>query len=86
MAKHKVKAYTLSTCGWCRKTKALLNALEVEYEYIDVDTLSGEDLARIRQEVARYNPLVTFPTLVIDEGEEVIIGFKEDEITRCLNR
>jgi glutaredoxin-like protein NrdH len=83
-AKHKVKAYTLSTCGWCKKTKALLNALSIEYEYVDVDTLSGEERDRVKQEVSKYNPLISFPTLVIDDGKEVIVGFKEDEITKCL--
>jgi glutaredoxin-like protein NrdH len=83
-SKHKVKAYTLSTCGWCKKTKALLKALAVDYEYIDVDMLSGEELARVKREIATFNPLVSFPTLVIDDGREVIVGFKEDEITKCL--
>jgi len=81
---HKVKAYTLSTCGWCKKTKALLKALEVEYEYIDVDTLAAEELAEVKREIAKFNPLVSFPTLVIDGGKKVIVGFKEDEITKCL--
>jgi glutaredoxin-like protein NrdH len=80
---HKVKAYTLSTCGWCKKTKALLNALEVPYEYIDMDKLSGDELTSIRDEVARFNPRVTFPTLVIDDGKQVIVGFDEEEIKRC---
>jgi glutaredoxin len=83
-AKHKVIAYTLSTCGWCKKTKALLEALSIDYEYIDVDTLSGEEKTRVKEEVAKYNPLISFPTVVIDDGKEVIVGFKEDEITKCL--
>ena len=84
-AKHKVRAYTLSTCGWCKKTKALLDALSIEYEYIDVDTLSGEERARVKEEVAKFNPLVSFPTVVIDDGKEVIVGFREDELTKCLS-
>lgn len=83
---HKVKIYTLSTCGWCKKTKALLQALSVDYEYIDVDTLSAEERAIVKQEVAKFNPLISFPTVVIDDGREVIIGFKEDEITKCLKQ
>ena len=80
----RVKAYTLSTCGWCKKTKELLDALDIEFEYVDVDTLSGDELEAVKQEVARYNPQVSFPTLVIDEGRKVIVGFKSDEISRCL--
>jgi glutaredoxin-like protein NrdH len=81
---HKVKLYTLSTCGWCKKTKALLKALSVEYEYLDVDTLPAEEQAIVKKEVAKFNPLISFPTVVIDDGREVIVGFKEDEITKCL--
>ena len=40
--KGKVMLYTLSTCGWCRKTKALLKDLDVAYDYIDVDLLKGD--------------------------------------------
>jgi|GEM_PF-3996188 len=32
-----VLLYALSTCGWCRKTKALLKELGVQYRYVDVD-------------------------------------------------
>ncbi len=82
--KHNVKIYTLSTCGWCKKTKELLKALEIEYEYIDVDTLEGEDLDNARSEVKKYNPRGSYPTLVIDNGKHVIVGFKEDEIKEKL--
>jgi glutaredoxin len=84
--KHKVKLYTLSTCGWCKKTKALLQDLSVEYEYVDVDTLPDVERSKIREEVAKFNPLISFPTVVVDDGREVIVGFKKDEITRCLQK
>ncbi|MFQ5905703.1 MAG: glutaredoxin family protein [bacterium] len=34
-----VLLYALSTCGWCRKTKRLLEKLRVEYDYVYVDLL-----------------------------------------------
>ncbi|MCJ7714049.1 glutaredoxin family protein, partial [Candidatus Bathyarchaeota archaeon] len=34
-----VKLYALSTCGWCKKTKGLLNDLHAQYSYVDVDQL-----------------------------------------------
>jgi glutaredoxin len=40
--KGEIKLYALSTCGWCFKTKQLLNALGVAYCYVDVDSLEGE--------------------------------------------
>ena len=41
--KNKVFLYTLSTCGWCKKTKELLKENNVKYEYIDLDKCSKED-------------------------------------------
>lgn len=82
--KHHVKIFTLSTCGWCKKTKELLKSLEVEYEYIDVDTLSGDDLREAAEEVKKYNPYRTYPTIIVDKGKQVILGFKDDEIREKL--
>ena len=80
---HKVKVYTLSTCGWCKKMKGLLETLGVEYEYVDIDLLSGEESARVREELKKYNPRASCPTLVVDDGKEVIIGFDEEKVRRC---
>lgn len=81
---HHVKIYTLSTCGWCKKTKELLKALDVEYEYVDVDTLTGNDYTEANEEVKKYNPYRTYPTIVIDDGKHVILGFKDKEIKEKL--
>ena len=81
---HSVRIYTLSTCGWCRKLKDLLKSLDVEYEYVDLDNLSGEEREKVRKELRGYNPNMTTPTMVVDDGKEVIIGFREDEVRRCL--
>ena len=78
--KGKIMLYALSTCGWCRKTKELLNELGVEYEYIYVDLLEDKDTAM--DEVIKWNPRRSFPTLVIDD--KCIVGFKEDEIRAVL--
>ena len=81
---HSVQIYTLSTCGWCKKTKQLLKKLDVAYEYIDVDLLSDEEIDAARQEHRKHNPRGSFPTMVIDDGKHVIIGYKEDEIREAL--
>ena len=80
--KGKIMLYALSTCGWCRKTKELLNELGVEYEYIYVDLLEDEDADTAMDEVKKWNPRLSFPTLVI--GDRCIVGFKEDEIRKVL--
>jgi glutaredoxin-like protein NrdH len=81
---HHVKIFTLSTCGWCKKTKELLKALDVQYEYVDVDTLSGDELIEASSEVKKYNPYRTYPTIIIDNGKHVILGFNDKEIKEKL--
>ena len=81
--KGKVMLYALSTCGWCARTKALLNELGVEYDYIDVDKLKGEEQSAAIREIQKHNPACNFPTLVID-SKKCIIGFKEDDIRGAL--
>ncbi len=79
-----VKVFTISTCGWCKKVKNLLKSLDVEYEYVDIDQVEGEEKKKIREELKKYNSKMSCPTLVIDEGEEIIIGFKKDKIREAL--
>ncbi|MEW6187110.1 MAG: glutaredoxin family protein [Thermodesulfobacteriota bacterium] len=77
-----VKLYTLSTCSHCKNTKQYLNNLGVRYDFIDVDLLQGQERADMIEEVKRYNPAVSFPTILI--GERHIVGFKENEIREAL--
>jgi glutaredoxin-like protein NrdH len=78
-----IMLYALSTCGWCSKTKKLLDDLGVEYYYTYVDHLEGEDRMSATAEVERWNPRRSFPTLIIDDTT-CIIGFKEDEIKKAI--
>jgi glutaredoxin len=71
--------FALSTCGWCRKTKGLLDEMGVEYKFVYVDLLEGQAKKEVMREVERWNPSVSFPTMVVD-GKECIVGFKEDRI------
>ncbi len=77
--KHTVFLYTLSTCGWCRKTKALLRELDIAYDYVDVDQQEGANKELAKQEVMKWNPASSFPTVVVD-GTESFVGFQEDKI------
>jgi glutaredoxin-like protein NrdH len=80
----KVVLYALSTCGWCRRTKKLLDDNAIVYEVHDVDTLVGEERRRINAEASRWNPRASFPTIVIDDGATVIVGFDEARIREAL--
>jgi len=79
----KVTLYALSTCVWCNKTRKLLADLGVEYSYIYVDLLKGDERERTLEEVKRHNPNLSFPTTVIDD-ERCIVGYKEKEIREAL--
>ena len=54
----------------------------MKYEFTDVDLLSGAERQAIIDEVKRFNPECSFPTIII--GDRVIIGFKEQEIRKAL--
>ena len=81
--KGKVMLYALSTCGWCRKTRQLLEDLGVEYHYVYVDHEVDEEKNAVMDTVRKWNPACSFPTLVIDD-EDCIVGFKEDKIKEAL--
>lgn len=77
-----IKIYTLSTCSHCKATKKFLGECGVQYEFTDVDMLSGEERRAILEEVKNFNPRCSFPTIII--GDKVIVGYKEDEIMAAL--
>ena len=77
--KGEIMLYAISTCVWCKKTKKLLNSLGVDYHYVDVDLLDEEGKQKAEEEVKKWNPLCSFPTLVIND-EESVTGYDEEEI------
>ena len=81
--KNKVFLYTLSTCGWCKKTKTLLNDNGVAYEYIDLDKCNKEDQKKAIDELKSKNIPVAFPVVIIND-ETIIQGFKKDNILEAL--
>jgi len=79
-----VMLYALSTCVWCKMTKKLLAELGVAFDYIYVDLLRGEERAEAIAEVKKYNPSISFPTLVV--GGKSIVGLKEKEIREAIGK
>jgi glutaredoxin len=76
--KGRVVLYALSTCQWCRKVKDLLKEVNIDFYYIDVD-LTGENDREIIEEIKRYNPACSFPTLILNDNDS-IVGFDEEKI------
>ena len=81
--KGKLVLFALSTCGWCKKTRELIEDLDANYDYVYVDLLQGKEREEVVEMVKKWNPQVSFPTLVIND-EKCIIGFKEEEIKEAL--
>ncbi|MFH0889457.1 MAG: glutaredoxin family protein [Planctomycetota bacterium] len=77
--KRDVRLYALSTCVWCRKTKDFLNKMSIDYYYIDVDGLQGKERQEVVNDIMRFNPQCSFPTMVVNKTK-AIVGYKEDEM------
>jgi glutaredoxin-like protein NrdH len=77
--KRKIVLYTLSTCMWCKMAKNLLKELGVAYSFVDVDMLEASEKELARQEIKKWNPEGSYPTIIIND-QESIAGFDETEI------
>ena len=75
--------YALSTCGWCRKTRELLKEKGVEYHFVYVDLLPADEKDEIMKELAHWNPMRSFPTIVFD-GRKIVVGYKPEEIEEAI--
>ncbi len=78
----RVTLYALSTCVWCKKTRALLEELGVAYDYEYVDLAPPARQAEIEAELTRLGARLAYPTIIY-EGT-VVTGYRPDEIRRLL--
>jgi glutaredoxin len=81
--KHRVLLYALSTCAWCKKTKKFLQDKGVEFEFVDVDLCSQEDLKKVRADITRRGAGMSFPLVIVDD-KTLVVGFSEDKIEEAL--
>ena len=77
-----MKIFTLSTCSHCKATKKFLSDCNVTFDATDVDLLEGDKKQLAINEVIKYNPNRSFPTIVI--GDKVIVGFNEKALREAL--
>jgi len=82
MANGKATLYALSTCSHCKSTKKLLSECNVEYDYIEVDDLEGDERKAILADIREMNPRCSFPTVKINDP--FIVGYKEKKIKEAL--
>ena len=79
----KITLYALSTCGWCERTKKFLDNLGAEYSYVYVDLLQSDQRQSMVNEVRRWNPRCSFPTVVIND-EVCVVGYNEQKIKKAI--
>jgi glutaredoxin-like protein NrdH len=77
--------YTLSTCVWCRKMKRWLDEKGLAYSYVGVDLEPGGEKEAVMEEVERWNPLCSFPTVVVDQ-KECFVGYKPDRLLELIGK
>jgi glutaredoxin len=80
----KVELFALSTCGWCRKTKEWLDQRRIDYICTYMDQIGGEEREAAKSRVLEFAPRLSFPVIVIDDGEEVIQGYQPDRFEEVL--
>lgn len=80
---HRVFLYTLSTCGWCKKTKEMLKEKGVAYEYLEVDTLKAEERKAAIEDLHKRKAPIGFPVTIIDDNEP-ISGYQPEKILGAL--
>lgn len=77
----KVSMYTLSTCPWCRKTKAFFTSRGVPYDFIDYDLADDATQKRIMAELDAKQA-TGFPFVRI--GDEVVVGYNPGRYQQLL--
>ncbi len=77
-----IRMYSLSTCSHCRRTKEFFTSQGIEFEFTDVDLLTGDERHALVEQVRKINPRISYPTIMI--GDTVIVGFRETEIREAL--
>ena len=77
-----IRMYSLSTCSHCRRTKEFFTSRGIEFEFTDVDLLTGDERHAVVEQVRKINPRISYPTIMI--GDTVIVGFRETEIREAL--
>lgn len=82
MPSPRITMYALSTCHHCRAAKKFLTSHGLEFEFTDVDLLTGAEREAALAEVRRLNPECSFPTILVDG--EVVVGNNEARIRKML--
>jgi glutaredoxin-like protein NrdH len=81
--KHTVLMYAISTCIWCKRAKRFLSTHQIEYEYIDVDLISQEDLQHVERDIMDREGQLLFPTIIVDD-QMILTNPQEEQLRQVL--
>lgn len=70
--------YALSTCPYCKGAKKFLEENGVEFDFVDVDLLVGDEQQEVVDKVREVSGGTSFPVLVV--GDEHVVGFDREKI------
>lgn len=73
-----VKVFALSTCPYCRMSRAFLDENRVPFDVVEVDKLEGQERADAIEEVKRVSGGTSFPVIIVDD--QVIVGFNKPRL------
>ncbi|MBP2029838.1 glutaredoxin [Methanohalophilus levihalophilus] len=76
--------YTLSTCPWCRKSKAYLNERNIPFDNIEYDLADEETKEMIRNVIEESGEKLAFPFL--KKGDQCICGYNPKKYAEILGR
>jgi glutaredoxin len=82
MTGNDVFLYALSTCPWCRKTKAFFEEHDVPFGYVDVDTLPEHAAHEAAQRAYLLSGARAFPVVRI--GDQVVVGYDPERFAALL--
>ena len=82
--RHTVTVYALSTCGFCKRALAFLEANKIEYQFLYMDKIPLETKTEAKKILKEtYHQDIAFPFAVVD-GKEPLVGFIEPDWKRTL--
>ena len=75
-----ITVYALSTCGFCRSALQFLRDNDIAFKYIYVDKQDSQVKVQIKKDLRdNFEERLGFPFCVINGGEKVMVGFREEK-------
>ena len=74
-----ITVYALSTCGFCKRALAFLREHKIAFKFLYVDKLSSNMKIQVKKDLRdNFEERLGFPFTVLNGGEQVMVGFREE--------